>query len=37
VEDDHAEAWAGSRRSPLQHLKVAIGIAEGHDRAAAAQ
>ena len=33
--DDQAEARPGARRGPLQHLQVAVGVAEGDDRAAA--
>ena len=37
VVDDHAETRAGSRRRPLEHLEVAVGVAERRDRPAADQ
>ena len=35
VVDDQPEAHAAGHRGPLQHFEVAVGIAEGRDRAAA--
>ena len=35
VVDEPAEARAGAGRRPLQHLQVAVGVAEGEDRPAA--
>ena len=35
VMNDHSESCPSARRSPLQHLKVAVGIAKGGDRASA--